>query len=320
VAAGILVILLALAAAFAVWWRIGRDEASGLPAGVEWKPPEGLSPAEVGTLVDRRLDPEGVTALVADLAVRGFLSIETETMEAFSALSSRDYIFRRADRLPAGEALAPHEDYVYGRVFSTGRVVHLADLRAHFHDDLPAIRAMVSEEMVRKGLFRADPRPLRQGAMAAAVVLVGGAVAVMLACPLALWPVWAGLFTGAAIAGLAGNIRPGRTAAGSAALRRALAFQRFLRLAERRRIEALAAEDTAAFGRLLPYAMALGVANYWTNAFQVLMRDPAREREGYYGLFGGGALPLLAMLTDLGVANRAVSHDFGPRDAGLPRP
>ena len=43
---------------------------------VQFQPPEGVRPGEVGTLVDEKADPVDVTATLVDLAVRGWLRIE----------------------------------------------------------------------------------------------------------------------------------------------------------------------------------------------------------------------------------------------------
>ena len=43
---------------------------------VEYLPPDGLLPAQMGLLLDERADTKDVTATIVDLAVRGYLTIE----------------------------------------------------------------------------------------------------------------------------------------------------------------------------------------------------------------------------------------------------
>src|SRR4030095_12951250 len=45
-------------------------------APVEFAPPEGLRPGQIGTLIDERANTLDVTATIIDLAVRGFLTIQ----------------------------------------------------------------------------------------------------------------------------------------------------------------------------------------------------------------------------------------------------
>src|SRR5665647_3588697 len=52
-------------------YRDRRDAVS-----VQFSPPDGVRPGEIGTLVDEKADPVDVTATMIDLAVRGYLRIE----------------------------------------------------------------------------------------------------------------------------------------------------------------------------------------------------------------------------------------------------
>jgi Predicted membrane protein (DUF2207) N-terminal domain len=53
-------------------------------APVEFAPPEGLHPGQIGTLIDERANTLDVTATIIDLAVRGFLTIQEIPKEAGS--------------------------------------------------------------------------------------------------------------------------------------------------------------------------------------------------------------------------------------------
>jgi hypothetical protein len=67
--------VLALAVLTGLWRTQGRDPAGGAALPVRYEPPDGLSPAEVGTVLDERVDLVDVTATLLDLAVRGYLRI-----------------------------------------------------------------------------------------------------------------------------------------------------------------------------------------------------------------------------------------------------
>ena len=47
----------------------------GDPIPVEFVPPDGIRPGQVGTLIDEQANPLDVTATIIDLAVRGYLKI-----------------------------------------------------------------------------------------------------------------------------------------------------------------------------------------------------------------------------------------------------
>ena len=65
-----------LAACLAGWYFRGRDLPGRGAIVVNYEPPDGLGPAEVGTLVDERVDLRDISAVIIDLAVRGYLKIE----------------------------------------------------------------------------------------------------------------------------------------------------------------------------------------------------------------------------------------------------
>lgn len=102
--------VLAFVLMFRVWTLRGRDPARRALM-VQYEPPDDLSPAEVGTLVDHRAEPHDITATLVDLAVRGFLTIEEKEKEGLLARlsKSRDYAFHQRRPRSAWAELRPHE-------------------------------------------------------------------------------------------------------------------------------------------------------------------------------------------------------------------
>ncbi len=103
--------LLALAGMGKTWWRRGRDPR-GRSLMVEYEPPEELTPAEAGTLVDHRAEIHDITSTLVDLAVRGHLHIEEipgDRRPTFLGGRREDWVFHQ--RLPRRDwvVLAPHE-------------------------------------------------------------------------------------------------------------------------------------------------------------------------------------------------------------------
>ena len=62
---------------FWLWYTRGRNPRVG-PIAVQYAPPEGMSPAEAGTLVDEDAAMRDITATIVDLAVRGYIVIEEQ--------------------------------------------------------------------------------------------------------------------------------------------------------------------------------------------------------------------------------------------------
>ena len=59
---------------------------------VNYEAPDGLTPAEVGTLVDEQVDLRDISATIIDLAVRGYLKIEEVGSNSWFS-SGSDYRF-----------------------------------------------------------------------------------------------------------------------------------------------------------------------------------------------------------------------------------
>jgi len=101
--------LLAFLGMLFTWRRRGKDpERRSIM--VEYEPPDDLSPAEVGTLVDHKAEMHDITATLVDLAVRGYLTIEEKEKRGFLGIGgSKDYTFHQ--RRPRSEwtQLRPHE-------------------------------------------------------------------------------------------------------------------------------------------------------------------------------------------------------------------
>ena len=107
--------LVALLGMFAAWRKKGRDP-DRRSIMVEYEPPEDLSPAEVGTLVDHKAEMHDITATLVDLAVRGYLTIEEEERKGILGLGgSTEYIFHLQKPPAEWSQLRPHElRYLHG--------------------------------------------------------------------------------------------------------------------------------------------------------------------------------------------------------------
>jgi hypothetical protein len=116
--AAVLIPLFAFAVLYVRWSVKGKDEGVTNVAGVDWEQPKGLSPAEVGTLVDEKCDVQDVTSTLIDLAVRGYLKIKKTTFKKFVFLSDKDYEFTRLEPPPNSPPLLPHEQRFLDGIFA----------------------------------------------------------------------------------------------------------------------------------------------------------------------------------------------------------
>lgn len=267
--------------------RDGRDPDGGGPVTVMYEPPPGLTPGGIGTLIDERVDTVDITATVVDLAVRRYLTIRAEKVDLlFGLLTREDTVFVRERPEPAGP-LAPHERAVLSALFAQGDDVKASDLANKFYRHIPAIRAGLYDRLVANGYFDASPEKVRGrwAALGVGAAMVTGLVAAGWMAFRAVGP--PAQFVVPAVAALLtlvifvvfSRAMPRRTMKGAQARQWALGFQEFAGRVEGDRLADAAADPRATFEALLPYAMALGVADDWARKFEGIY---AQQQPSWY--------------------------------------
>lgn len=112
--------ILAFVLMFRRWSRTGRDP-KGQAITVQYEPPDGMTPAEMGTLVDNSADPKDVTSTLVDLSVRGYIGVEEREHERMlGLLTSREYVFHMRKPSEEWEGLAEHERLFIDAFFRRG--------------------------------------------------------------------------------------------------------------------------------------------------------------------------------------------------------
>ena len=184
------------------------DRAAGP---VEFVPPDGVRPGQVGTLVDEQANLLDVTATIVDLAVHEHLRI-TELADG----RHPDY---QLERVEGGHGdLKPYERELYDALFATGPTVALSDLKYKFTAELSRVKNALYDDVVANRWYRVRPdrtrlwwRLIGLGVTILGVVLtvLVGAVSSFALIPLAL------VVTGIALLAVGGRM-PARTGRGSA--------------------------------------------------------------------------------------------------------
>jgi len=254
------------------WRAHGVDAGRGDAIPVRYEPPEGLTPAEVGTLLDERADLADLTATLLDLAVRGYLDLQEVESARFLLLANRDYVLRK--RRAADEALKPHERALFDALFDGRDAVRVSELRHKFHVHVERVRQLLYADLSGKdGCFDASPDAVRTryrlAAGAAALAALGLATTGRFP-PLAPFAV-----AGCALAlAVFAPAMPRRTRRGRRLYEETLGFREFLERVDKGRLERLGVRTTDRFEHGLPYAIVLGAADAWADAFGDLYAKP----------------------------------------------
>jgi hypothetical protein len=251
--------------------RVPAFEADA-EAPVEFAPPAGLRPGQIGTLIDERANTLDVTATIVDLAVGGHLVIEEVPKDGL--FGKADWRLTRLDR--SDDGLLGYERTLLASLFRDGSEVLLSDLRKAFHTRLAVVQDAMYRDAMGQGWFRDRPDKVRSrwqaiGAVATAAaigatVFLGSRKLGLLGIPL--------LVAGLTLLIGAGRM-PARTATGTALLRRIRGFRRVIETAETHM--ARWAEEEQVFTRYLPFAIVFGCTERWAKTFEGLADAPAEQ-------------------------------------------
>ncbi len=251
--------------------RVGLFGDGG-PYPVEYEPPDGIRPGEVGTLVDERANVLDVTATIVDLAARGYLRITEIEKDHF--WNSADW---KLERLKPSDDLMEYERRLLDGLFEDGDAVQLSALKRTFSVRLHNVQLALYDDAVDKGWFRRSPQTTRGWWLAGGLVALGLAVAIEVAA--AAWTTFALVPVPLVLAALAlvalHGFMPRRTAKGTGTLRRVYGFRRFIEEAEKE--PARFAEQAHLFSDYLAYAVVFGCVDRWAKAFAGLAEPPRTD-------------------------------------------
>ncbi|WP_147525050.1 DUF2207 domain-containing protein [Cellulomonas timonensis] len=256
------------------------------PVAVQFAPPAGVRPGELGTLLDEIAHPKDVTATLIDLAVRGYLRIE-EVPRSKPGKKPKDWTLVR---LRGAEGLIDFERSLYDGLFTGRSEVTLSELKTTFAATMASVQSGLYEEVIARGWFRTSPAVVRmhwRWAGLGLIALAGalGVAALMFEVSGAFLPPVALGLVGVAVL-LMANAAPARTADGTAVLAEARGFQQYLATAEAEQLRF--EEGVDVFSRYLPYAIVFGLTERWAQVFGTLAAQGAAvaEPEWYVGSYG----------------------------------
>jgi uncharacterized protein (TIGR04222 family) len=261
---------------------------------VQFTPPDGMRPGQLGTLIDEHANVVDVTATIVDLAVRGYLTIEEIPKEGW--FGSDDWRLIEAVPAPQG-GLHRYEQKLFNAIFEGRSEVLLSDLKTTFSADLAKVQELLYRDVTENGWFRGNPSSVRlKWQLAAGAVAVAGAALTVLLY--ALGTSVALLGVAVVLAGLVMLVlaprMPARTPKGTALLAQAKGFQLYLEKAEANQIKWEEGQDI--FSRYLPFAIVFGVAERWAKVFNDLAAQGANlaQPTWYSGsAYGHGAFNYL---------------------------
>ena len=249
------------------WWRHGRDVKGRGTIIAEYEAPAGLSPTEVGALLDTKVHPRDFSAAIVDLAVRGYFQIIEKEEKGLLFGTNRVYTFKKLKEADVG--FKPFENDILNALFEGGKMeaslsaqeVELAKARVTAEEAIP-------KDLAAQGYFAKHPQTIRNVFfILGAVTLVGGIyVGIAAAVDTDRFRVLGTFIVIGILLLILAPLMPKKTKKGALAFEHAKGFKLFLETAEKYRMQWK--EKEGVFEKYLPYAMVFGVVEKWAAVFK----------------------------------------------------
>ncbi|MDH3317926.1 MAG: DUF2207 domain-containing protein, partial [Gammaproteobacteria bacterium] len=251
--------LLLLAYYIPVWRKYGRDPEEGLIV-TRYAPPEGFSPASLRYIRQMYYDDKVMTAAVVNLAVKGYLEIKKRGKTHW-------LINRNTDELKP--AMAPGEKELYDGLFKSSNKIELDDKN---HAVLGKARGAHRKSLVKdykQNYFRTNML-----LNIPAIVIVLGSTLIALKTGRGPTPfVIAAIILSFLTMALFAILMKRPTIRGRKLLDEMLGFKDFLEIAEKDELNLRnpPQKTPELFEAFLPFALALGVDQQWSERFASIL-------------------------------------------------
>ncbi len=266
--------------AFRRWWKWGRDPKGRGTIIPYYDVPDNLSVAEASAVVHNSLRTKDVSAMIIQLAVKGYIKIEKKRVG--KVLKHTNYIFHKVDSETTNrQRLSPEEEYLFKSLFQFGSkgVVSTEDLEDSFYKKINTLKNKAKSQIKNK-------KYIPDGSEFRGVVNVIGAVVqmmvfVFLSFSFGSVSIWVGVINIFILVGFA-IFMGHRTKKGVEMKEKLLGLKLYLKTAEKDRLKFHNApeKNPKRFEKLLPYAMVFGVEKEWAEQFKDIYRQPPDWYQG----------------------------------------
>lgn len=296
-----------------VWRKYGRDPKGRGTVVPEYEPPQGLTPLEVGVLVDEKVDSRDLSAEIVYLATQGYIKITREEKKKLLIFPTTDYKLAKLKEYSKLPNLFDRK--LLDMLFGKSGEVNLSELKANHAAfmDLSEAKQDVQQEMVSRGYFVRNPVTTKIIWTVAAFVI--GFIVIVLCTiithgkPIS-FPV--GIVSGLVVL-VFGLLMPARTNKGVEARDHALGLKEYITVAEKDRLAFHndPKKSPERFDAILPFAIALGVDKAWAKVFEGIDLKPTWYNDPTHTTFNA-----FLLASSLGDFSNSVAAVAPPSSAG----
>lgn len=242
-----------------------------------YSPIDGLSPAEMGTIFDEKVDTKDIVAEIVELARLGYLTIKKIETKKILGFKNRDYELERTKKEDI--SLNTFDKDLLKYLFDAGEKIKISSLKNNFYKNLGELRMDVYKALEDKKITKGNLQTIRYKWGVLASILNGAAFfAVMFLTPFmnSYWPMLifaVGLFLTMILV----KFMPRKTAWGYSLHRQTIGLKYYLSIGKWR--EEIA-EKNLFLEEMLPLAIALGVVNKLAADMKDLEIEPPKYFQG----------------------------------------
>lgn len=299
-----------------------RDKESVIQT-VEFYPPDGLTPTEVGYYIDGIIHSKDLTSLIFYWANMGYLKINELKKSGIFTSGEFEIEFLK-ERL---DSKKDFEKYMYNALSAyknSENRVNIRDLRNKFYKHIDKAAEILEIDLIMNKKTLYNSKSLRAGnTMRTSILFIAAAsfgyfyyfgitqgVSTLIT-------VICGMVSALVTLAISGKIKS-KTEYGMEIYGRILGFKRFLETAEKRKLEMLLEENPSYFYNILPYTIVLGVSDIWADKFKDLVVEPPQWYGGssvgdafVLGMFMGSFNNSLSAFNDTMLSAPKAPSNFG---------
>jgi uncharacterized membrane protein YgcG len=282
----IIVGIAAAAGALFLFFRFGKDKKI-IPV-VEFYPPDDLSPAEVGYVLNGVANPKDIISLIPYFAEKGFLEINRlEPKKKFLGPDVEQYELHKLKDLP--ESAPNYQTVFFDGLFSYGDAVNIAEIPPEFGDKFKAAQDFLKSYFGKsksKNVFSSSSQFATAGGCLLTVIpaLAFSALAAFAVVSDSALSLVAMVSLAAFVISLICTIfMRKRTDYSTELMGRLRGFKNFIKVADLDRINMLVNEDPKYFYNILPYAYVFGLTKEWIKNFEgIEIAPPTWYRDNFH--------------------------------------
>jgi uncharacterized membrane protein len=265
------------------WWKYGRDPEGRGTIIPYYTVSDNLSVAETSVVMYNNLRSKDISAIIVQLAVKGFIKIKQE--KEGKIFKHTNYIFHKSDaHKNKANQLTKEEEFLFEALFEFGdnKKVTTDNLKNKFYKKVSTLQRKSLESIKSRDYLPAKSR--HNGTM----LVIVGIVQMILLGVLSVFLGSAAIVSGVinlVILVFFAIFMGHRTKKGVIAKEKLLGLKLYLETAEKDRLKFHNApsKNPQQFEKLLPYAMIFGVEEEWAEQFKDIYKEAPDWYQGTNG-------------------------------------